>query len=78
MNAELMRACYALGHGVDFATGREMVIRQAADLTADGLAMMCRAWKADRDEVLAGIAYQRGIEQAAARMIAAGMMKEER
>ena len=71
MNAELMRDCYALGHGVDFCTGREMVIRKAADLTADALAMMCRAWGADRDEVLAGIAYQRGIEEAARRMIAA-------
>ena len=63
--------CVALGHGLDFCTGREMVIRKAAELTTEALAMMCSAWGADREEVLAGISYQRGIEAAAKRLIAA-------
>ena len=67
---EMMAECYAMGHDVDFGTGRNLVIDGCADLPAGGLARLCRAWGANIEEVQLGIAYQRSIEAAAARMLA--------
>ena len=63
--------CVAMGHGLDFCTGREMVIGGADDISDELLRAMCRIWGADLNEVWLGIEYQRGIEAAAKRMIAA-------
>lgn len=67
---EMMAECYAMGHDIDFCTGRNLVIDGCADLSAGSLARMCRVWGANIEEVKLGIAYQRSIEAAAARMLA--------
>lgn len=69
-DARTLKECYAMGHGIDFCTGRNLVIGKADDLTDDMISLLCRWWKADKNEVILGMQYQRGIEAAAKRMLA--------
>ena len=70
VDARTLKECYAMGHGVDFCTGREMVIGRC-DVSAKFIDTMCRIWRTvDKSELLQGIAYQQGIEAAAARLMA--------
>ncbi len=59
---KILLDCCQRGHNVDFATGRNMVINDCADLSGDTLRHLCRMWGANMEEVLAGIEYQRSIE----------------
>ena len=59
---KIMLDCWQKGHNVDFATGRNMVLNNCADLSGDTLRHLCRMWGANMDEILAGIEYQRNIE----------------